>query len=837
MRRNQGVEIGATTVSLLLVALFLFGFVSPPMTGAEANRKADAALQKIVLEPQGVHLAHPQATQRLVVTGYYADGTAHDVSAQCRYVSSSPEVLEVSQEGVLKALAPGQAVIEARLGAARSKIEVRVADQPAEVSINFSQDLLSIFTQKSCNSPSCHGAIAGQNGFKLSLFGYDPEADHQMIVKAHDGRRVNLQEPEQSLILLKPSMSVLHGGGERLPRGSPEYQTLSTWLGQGAQYNAQGPRVVDIAIYPKERILAGLGSSQRWAVVGRLSDGTTRDMSREVRYQVGDETVVTVTPEGTSTAAGVGQSHVMVRATGRVAVARVGVVDEPPFKDYPVVPVHNFIDEALIRQWRQLNLVPSALSSDEEFVRRVYLDAIGLLPTSEERERFLQDPREDKRSRLIDELLAGPEYAAHWTGKFEDSFRNHPTTIQSRAQGALRRYIYDFLNEDRPYDQVVREILTSMGDQTLDPAVCFWTPMANYHLNIPKVNQITTTVSRLFLGLRMECVECHNHPLENLTQNDFFDLSAFFGKMRIKQGYDTFRRVWYLDPERQFLHPQTKQPLQAVIPFDRSFPVRRNGDQRKDLARWITSPENPYFARAIVNRIWREYFNVGIVEPFDDFRTTNPPSNEGLLDGLAEHLVDHGFRLKSVHQAILNSRAYQLTSVPHPGNKLDNPRFFTHYNVRILPAEALLDALSQVMGVEHSFDLYPKGTRAQDINHRDYPGYFLDVFGFLNRLSLEERSKKPSLSQALHMMFGDTVMDKLQSDENVVSKLLESGKSDEEINQHLLIRAYSRKPISREKEQMKQYVATMSAHGIERKKIHDDLLWVVVNSKEFLVNH
>ena len=837
MRRNRGAEIAATTVSLLFLALFLWGFVSSPVTGAEAKPKPDAALQKIVLEPQGVHLAHPQAKQRLVVTGYYADGTAHDVSTQCRYVSSSPEVLEVSQEGVLKALAPGQAVIGARLGAARSKIEVKVADQPAEVSINFSQDLLSIFTQKSCNSPSCHGAIAGQNDFKLSLFGYDPEADYQMIVSAYDGRRVNLPVPEQSLILRKPSFDIPHGGGKRLPKGSPEYQTLFTWLQQGAQYNAQGPRVVDIAIYPKERILAGLGSSQRWAVLGRLSDGTTRDMSREVRYQVGDENVVTVTPEGTSRAAGVGQSHVMVRATGRVAVARVGVIDEPPLEDYPLVSAHNFIDEALIRQWRQLNLVPSELSSDEEFVRRVYLDAIGLLPSPEEREGFLQDPKADKRSRLIEELLARPEYAAYWTGKFEDRFRVHQTTLQSRAQGVLRRYIYDFLNEDRPYDQVVREILTSLGDQTIHPAVCFWTPMANKELNIPKINQITTTVSRLFLGVQMECVECHNHPLENLTQNDFFDLSAFFGQMRIKQGYDTFRRVWYLDPERQFLHPQTKQPHQAVIPFDRSFPVRRNGDHRKDLARWITSPENPYFARAIVNQIWREYFNVGIVEPFDDFRTTNPPSNEGLLDGLAEHLVDHGFRLKSVHQAILNSRAYQLTSVLHPGNKLDNPRFFTHYNVRILRAEALLDALSQVTGVEHAFNFYPKGTRAQDVDHRDYPGYFLSVFGFLNRLSLEERSKNPSLGQALHMMFGDTVMAKVQSDENVVSQLLESGKSDEEIHEHLLIRAYGRKPASREKEQMKQYVTSMSAQGIERKKILDDLLWVVVNSKEFLVNH
>jgi hypothetical protein len=344
-------------------------------------------------------------------------------------------------------------------------------------------------------------------------------------------------------------------------------------------------------------------------------------------------------------------------------------------------------------------------------------------------------------------------------------------------------------------------------------------------------------VSRIFLGSRMECVECHNHPLENLTQNDFFDLSAFFGQLRVKHGYDAYRRVWYLDPEKQVLHPRTKQPLKPGIPFDRTFEISNSGDVRADFARWLTAPENPVLARALVNRVWREYFNVGIVEPFDDFRTTNPPSNQELLDGLARYFVNHGFRLKALHRVILNSRTYQLASKPNPRNELDSPQFFTRYNVRILPAEVLLDALSQITGVDQRFQFYPKGTRAQDVIYPDYPGYFLDIFGFLQRLSLEERRKEPSLSQALHMMFGDTVLKKVQDEDNIVGQMVKSEKTDAEIIDELFVRAYSRKPKAQELALVNTYVVQSSEHGVPRKKIFDDLLWTVVNSKEFMVNY
>jgi hypothetical protein len=335
----------------------------------------------------------------------------------------------------------------------------------------------------------------------------------------------------------------------------------------------------------------------------------------------------------------------------------------------------------------------------------------------------------------------------------------------------------------------------------------------------------------------MECVECHNHPLENLTQNDFFDLSAFFGQLRLKHGYEAYRRVWYLDPERQYLHPQTQQPVKPAIPFDRAFPVRERGDYRIDLARWLASPENPYFARAIANRIWREYFNLGIVEPFDDFRTSNPPSNPALLDKLAQHLVANRFRLKSLHRAILNSRTYQATSKPDPRNRLQRPNLFTHYNVRMLSAESLLDCLSQTTSVDQDFTYYPKGTRAQEVLFPDYAGYFLQLFGFPERLSLEERRKEPSLSQALHLMFGDTVLRKVQDEDNIIGKLIRQQKNDDQIIDHLFLSAYCRKPAPEEDQGLKQYAAKGYAEGRPRKAILDDVLWVVVNSEEFRTNH
>ncbi|MBM3801358.1 MAG: DUF1553 domain-containing protein [Acidimicrobiia bacterium] len=835
-----------SAIGFLLCSLGFLVVATTPAAGSssqqalpklEAGTSSGSLLQRLIAEPAEVRLSNPGASQRLVVTGFYEDGTARDRSLECRYRSLSPRVAQVSEDGSVRGVSPGEAVVEAQLQGKSALVAVRVAANPSEVSVNFSQDLLSIFTQKSCNSPSCHGAIAGQNGFKLSLFGYDPEADFRMIVKAKEGRRVNLADPEQSLILLKPSASIPHGGGQVLPNDSHEYRTLLAWLKQGAKYNADGARVTGIEIFPKERFLVGVGETQRWAVVGRLSDGTTRDMSREVRYQSGDPAVATVTLEGVSKAVGLGLTHVLVRAHGKVAVARLGVIDGPPDKGLAGEPPSNFVDQAVFGQLRTLNLVPAGLSSDEEFLRRVYLDTIGLLPTLAERERFLQDTRRDKRSRLIDELLARSEFAAFWTTKLEDSFRNHQTPIQSRTQGAFRRYLSRFIGEDRPYDEVARELLTSLGDQTLNPAAAFWAPSSDIVLDIAKTNNVTTTVSRLFMGVRMECVECHNHPLENLTQNDFFDLSAFFGQIRLKHGYEAYRRVWYLDPERKTLHPQTQQPVKPAIPFDRTFPVRERGDYRIDLARWLASPENPFFARAIANRIWREYFNVGIVEPFDDFRTSNPPSNPALLDKLAQHLVANQFRLKALHRAILNSKTYQAASEPDPRNRLQRPNFFTHYNVRMLPAESLLDCLSQTTAVAQDFTYYPKGTRAQEVLFPDYPGYFLQLFGFPERLSLEERRKEPSLSQALHLMFGDTVLKKVQDEDNIVGKLIRQQKNDDQIIDHLFLSAYCREPAPEEEQSLKRYVATGYAESRGRKAIFDDLLWVVVNSEEFRTNH
>ena len=710
----------------------------------------------------------------------------------------------------------------------------------SEVAVHFSPDIISILTIKGCNSSSCHGSPAGQNGFKLSLYGYDIAADREMIVKAHNGRRVNLQNPEDSLILKKPSFRVPHGGGRVLPVDSEEYRTLLNWLKQGAKLDAGGVRLTRLELDPVERILVGTGVRQRLKVTGYLSDGTTRDMTRQVRYAVADDAVASVSPDGLLTAASNGLTTVLARAMGQVAAAQFGVIPAPAGPDYPKVTGNNFIDSFVLAKLRKMNVAPYPLSSDPEFVRRVYLDSIGTLPTAEEVRAFVSDARADKRSILIDRLLDREEYASFWTVKFEDWFRNNQLNSQGRSMGKFKEWVRDWIAQDRPYDQMVRALLTSEGDTFQNPAANFWHPATDFMLKKFDVNKVTPTVTRLFLGIRLECAECHNHPLENFTQDDFYGLSAFFARLRVKHGYGEYRRTWYLDDEGEVLHPVTKKPVAPKLLAAEAPSIPADEDRRKVLADWITSPANPFFARATVNRIWHEYFDAGIVEPFDDFRSTNPPTNRELLDALARYFADSGFRLKALHRVILNSRTYQLSSSEPSGTRepgrLDR-LLFARYAPRRLPAEILLDAVSQVSGAPHPFKGYPKGTRAVDLYIPDSPDYFLVTFGFPRRDVLADRAKSPTMSQALDLMNGEAVTEKVRADDNVLTRLLASGAADADMVTELYERAYARPPAASERGNLLAYLARQQDSGRPRRRAYEGLLWAILNSKEFQLNH
>jgi hypothetical protein len=796
--------------------------------------------KSVRLEPANIVLASPDATQRYLVIGLNGADLEEDLTAtpQCVVTSSHPDVVAVDREhGLLVAKSPGQADIKVVFGETASVSKVRVENRPAEMTIGFSPGIISILTTKGCNGSGCHGSPAGQSGFKLSLFGYDIQADHQMIVTANNGRRVNLQDPEQSLMLRKPSFAVPHGGGRVLPKDSDEYRTILDWLKQGAKLDSSGAQLTRLDLYPAESILQQ-GRTQRLVAIGRLSDGTTRDMTKEVRYVSGDDALAKVTTDGVITAAARGLTTVMARGMGRVATVQIGVVTTPAWQR-PTVSAANFIDELAGDKLYRLQMQSAPLSTDREFIRRVFLDTIGLLPTVDEVSTFIADTRPDKRARLIDRLLERPEYASLWTVKFEDWFRNCQLNNQGRSMGTFKEWTHDWIAQDRPYDQVVRELLTSLGDSTLNPAAAFFQPAADFMLKKVSVNKITPTVTRLFLGVRMECAECHNHPLENFTQDDFYGFSAFFARLNVKHGYGEYRRTWFLEDAGEIEHPVTKKPVRPKFLAGDSPEIPESGDRRTVLADWIVNRANPNFARATVNRIWHEYFEAGIVEPFDDFRSTNMPTNRELLDRLARYFADEGFHFKALHRVILNSRTYQASSRETANGEpaaLER-QLFARYLPRKLPAEVLLDAITQVTGVSHNFKGYPKGTWAKDIYVPDGPDYFLVTFGLPRRDILADRAKTPTLSQALNLMNGVALREKVQADDNVLGELTGRSLGDTEILANVFERAYARPPSEKESAALADYLANERAAGRDRRRALENVLWSVLNSKEFQLNH
>ncbi|HAD74450.1 MAG TPA: hypothetical protein DCG16_01620, partial [Gemmatimonadetes bacterium] len=532
------------------------------LTGVLAGQSTGSEWRGVRFEPRGISLAGPGLSQHYLVLGVDQLGNEADVTHLCHITSSHPQIIAVDADNsVLTGKSPGRAEIRLTLSDVHDRVEVTVGEGRSEMGVNFSPNVVSILTTKGCNGAGCHGSPAGQNGFKLSLFGYDIGADHRMIVQGHDGRRVNLEHPERSLLLRKPTFQVAHGGGRLFDVDSEEYETISSWLQSGAILDGSGVRLEKLELHPVERILAGVGIGQRLAAMGRLSDGTTRDMTREVRYLSADKAVATVSPEGTIASRGRGLTTITARAMGKVATSQVGVIDKPAGNDFPSFKGNNFVDELVFAKLRKMNVRPAPLSSDEEFVRRVYLDAIGWLPTSEEVHEFVNDTQPGKRARLIDRLLERPEHASHWTVRFEDWLRNCQLHMQGRSMGVFKDWIREWLRTDRPYDEFVRRLLTSLGVTMRNPAANFWNPSADFMSKKFSVTKATPTVSRLFLGIRLECAECHNHPLENFTQDDFYGLAAFLARLRVKHGTGAYRRTWYLEESGEVEHPQTKRPV------------------------------------------------------------------------------------------------------------------------------------------------------------------------------------------------------------------------------------------------------------------------------------
>jgi hypothetical protein len=720
----------------------------------------------------------------------------------------------------------------------------------AQETVSFRNDVLPVLSKMGCNSGACHGALAGKGGFRLSLHGYDPKSDHFNTTREARGRRLEMSDPGRSLLLTKPTGIVPHKGGVRFTEDSKSYKIIQAWIAEGAKAPVDlDPEVVSVEIEPKTSTVSK-GSAKGLKVVAHFSDGEKRDVTQWAKFTSANGAVTEVDQHGEVSVIGHGESAVTAWYSSKIGIARI----TSPFPNevdgelFTSSPKFNFIDDLVMEQLQRLNLPPSPLASDEVFLRRVFLDTIGKLPTTEERDVFLANDADDKRATLIDELLQRPEFVDYWTYQWSDLLLVNGTKLRPKAVETFYKWIRKNVEDNTPWDQFVCDILTAKGSSIENGATNF------FALHQDPEN-MAENASQAFLGLSIACAKCHNHPLEKWTNDQYYAFANLFSRVRAKGWGGDARngdgvRTLFLASTGELIQPITGKP-QLPAPLDgEPIDFAWSGDRREPLAKWMTAPENPYFARSITNRVWSRFFAVGLVEDVDDLRVSNPASNEKLLSATADYLVEKDYDLKELMRAILNSATYQRSSQTAPGNETEK-RFYSRYYPRRLMAEVLLDAVSDVTEVPTKFTQlllpgagvkeietpYPEGTRAIQLYDSAVKSRFLKTFGRNDReITCEcQRTDKPSMVQVLHIANGDTLNAKLETKDNRIDKLMAELENDKELIRQAYVATLLRNPTDDESEKL--IAAMKAAEGSKRRELVEDLYWSLMSSREFLFNH
>jgi hypothetical protein len=777
------------------------------------------------VEPSDVLLCGLESSQSLLVTGVLSDGSERDLTGDAEFRSDDPSVARVDPSGWLVPVADGSTGISISIRGAQTRVAVKVQGSGLPRRFNFGNQIVPVLSKLGCNSGGCHGKAEGQNGFKLSIFGFDPQADYEAIVKQSLGRRITPGAPPRSLLVAKALGKVPHGGGVRLQEDTREMATLVGWIGAGVPFGDAGDPVLDrISIRPEARTL-GFDLRQQLQVTAIFSDGSRQDVTRMANYSSSHPVLASVSSRGlVRTAETPGEAAVMASYLGKVAVSRV-VVPQKLERPFGRPPENNFIDA---RAWDRLELLgipPSELCRDDQFLRRVSLDLLGTLPTPEEARAFLSDARSDRRAKLVEALLERPEYVDFWALKWADLLRIDRQKLQAKGAYTFYDWLRTSLRRNKPYDRFVREILIAQGStDRVGPA--------NLYRVLAKPEELASTVSQLFLGVRIECAQCHHHPFDKWTQDDFHGMVGFF--TRVKRQPDGEGIDVSVGPAVEVRHPRTGAVV-APHGLEAAPAAPMDGDPRVVLADWLVSPDNRRFSRAIANRLWAHFFGRGLVEPIDDMRDTAPSANEPLLAALAQFVVEQKFDLKRAIRAIVTSRVYQLSDAPLPHNAKDD-RNFSHAAFRALPAEVLLDAIGRATGRPERFELVPEGTRAIQLWDNRVKHYFLELFGRPLRVTACEceRISEPSVAQVLHLMNAPEIQARLGDPEGRVHGLLRSGRSDDALVEELYLTAYSRRP---EEDERRTAGAYLKASGRSRTEGAEDLLWALMNTPEFLYNH
>jgi hypothetical protein len=818
----------------------------------------------LVIQPQTIRLSGPRATQQIVVTGRYADGSLRDLTPFSIVSAEAREVVRIRQGGFLQAERNGRTTLIVQAGARGARVPVVVTDCDKVQSVGFRHELIAALNVGGCNAGACHGIPSGRGGFRLSLRGYNPPADYQELTREVFGRRIDRLTPESSLIYLKALGRVPHEGGPRFGAESIAARTMLASLKQGLPDDPSTlPALKKIELAPGPRVLVAPARWQQLGVLAHFADGSVRDVTRLTVFTSSDDGIARVDANGLVELRHVGEAAILCRYLDIIECVRLTFLE--PRKDgyWPNPPENNFVDRHVFAKLKMLNILPSEPCTDQEFLRRVYLDLCGILPSPEEVEKFLADSQNDKRTRLIDSLLERPEFADFWTHKWLDLLRCNRLNIQIKGSNLYRHWLHDHIARNTPWNQVVRQLLAAKGSTFANPPANYYRGIYNNKapLAVRDAQSLAESTAQLFLGIRLQCAQCHNHPFERWTQDDYYHMAAWFPRVKAKadplqpggaaRPYPWMLRedavVIYSARAGEVTQPRTGKVMAPKVLGMPAPEIPPGKDRREVLADLVTAADSPFFARATVNRLWFHLLGKGIVDPPDDFRDSNPPANEALLDALAKDFVERKFDVKYVIRTIVNSRTYQLSSHANPSNQ-DDDRYFSHALVKRkrLTAEVLLDAICAATAAPEKFTGFPLGTRAVQLpdgqvidTGGQYASWdrhpFLKAFGQPAREGTCEceREGDVNLARVLELKNGSFLQKKLQTADNRIGKLLARKLSDGEILKELFLATLSRPPQPDEAKAALEVVA----NSADKRAAWDSIQWALLNTNEFLFRH
>jgi len=806
------------TVSRTLATLACFGGLSVAFA---------ADLQSVVVSPTNVNLTTMKDRQLIVVQAVYSDGITRDVGKEAAITIANPAL--VRRDGqTFYPVADGQTELKVEFGGQALVVPVKVEKATEARPISYKLDVMPVFMKANCNTGSCHGAARGKDGFRLSLFGFDPDGDHFRITRELPGRRIDLAVPMASLLIEKSIGVVPHTGGKRFEPDSELNKTILEWIEAGCPLDP--PTVATctgIELYPKSGVLDGEGATQQVTVRATYSDGTDRDITTQALFLSSNDTSASISQDGLITAGQRGEAFVMARFSTYTVGSRFVVLPKGLQWQDKSNPSRNYIDELVNLKLKQLRMDPAPRCSDEVFLRRVYLDLVGMLPDETEYQQFMSSTESDKREKLVDELLTRKEFTEVWVSKWAEWLMMRSSNQTSPKSIAL---YYTWLSEqiaaNVPLDKMVRDILGASGGT-------FKTPQTNFYQIERDTLKVSENVAQIFLGMRTQCAQCHNHPFDRWTQDDYYSFAAFFSQIGRKQGEDYRETIVFNSGGGNVNHPVGGRVMEPIF-LGAEKPDVAGKDRRMVLADWLASPKNPYFAENFINRVWQHFFGIGITEPVDDVRVSNPPSNEPLLKELAKRFTESNYDMRKLIREICQSEAYQRSTESNPTNELDE-RNFARQQLRRIKAESMLDVLSQVTTTKDKFPRLPIGSRAVQIADGATSTYFLTTFGRATRETACscEVKMEPTLSQALHLLNGEATNQKIQQG-NLVNLWLKEGLTPPQIIERIYIRALSRKPTA---EEVAALTPLIPADGKNLKQPLDDIFWALLNSREFVFNH